>query len=197
MSRYVIGISGPPRSGKDTLGTFLSNAVEDTYGATPRMVALSMPMRHTVFAMMGRAYDGRVYEREKDTAQKALGGETLREAMIALSEEHVKSRYGKGFWARSAFAYGDQPHTATPLAVVTDMGFPEEVEVLEQMFGAHNCMWVQLSRPGFDFSRDSRHFVGGELAVKLDNTGTNLGAFFPAATRLILEVAYHRGWDLG
>lgn len=192
--KYLIGISGPPRAGKDTLGQAIAAQLAARTGKQPALVALSMPMRQAVYAMLGIPYDPGHYEREKDIHRAAFGGGTIREAMIALSEEHVIPRYGDDFWAQAGIEMGEA--TGADVMVVTDMGFGREVDVMERYFGFNRCMWPQLKRPGHDFSRDSRGYVGREeRVVTLDNPGMGLD-FFIAAARRVVDVADHWGWSL-
>ncbi len=195
---YLLGIGGPPRVGKDTLGAALHTHLEDRFGVVAQIMQQSLPMRHMVFTLMGLDYSLVMYEREKDVPQPALAGRTIREAMIALSEQHVKPLYGKGQWARAAL---NRRWVSNPkVMIVTDMGFEEEVDVFEEHFGRDNCLWPQLERPGHSFALDSRSYVGHPSnVIPLDNPGIGArgGAdFFAAAARTIGDVIEQRGWRL-
>lgn len=168
---YLVGISGPPRSGKDSVGHMLAAILEDRQGIQAQMLACSTPMREAVYALLGQPYALTHYEQHKDDPQEIFGGQSIRQAMIALSEEHAKPRYGQGFWGKSLLGRVWDP--APKLIIVTDMGFQAEVEVLEERFSPHRCAWAQLQRPGYDFSKDSRSYVGTpDYAVQIDNTST-------------------------
>lgn len=195
---YLIGISGPPRSGKDTLGSVLAGHIMDRFGVQAQIIQQSLPMRHMIFSLMGLEYSLVMYEREKDTPQKALAGRSIREAMIALSEQHVKPLYGKGQWARAAL---NRRWVSKPkIVIVTDMGFDEEVAEFESEYGFNRCLWPQLARAGHSFASDSRTYVGRpELVIPLDNSmplKAGGQAFFQAAAREIGNVIEHRGWAL-
>lgn len=188
---YVIGISGPPRSGKDTLANVLTTG----FSLAAQRMSLSTPMRHAIYAMLGKDYTETDYETRKDMVQEQLGGQTIRQAMIALSEEHVKPRYGEDFWARSTISAVMQLHDRPQLLVIPDMGFDEEVEALEDAFGADNCMWPHLSRPNHSFRGDSRGYVGRpERVVPLHNPGVDGAAFFHAAAMKVMTIADVWGW---
>ncbi len=198
MSAYLIGISGPPRSGKDTLGAVLAAAIEDRFEVQPQVMQQSLPMRHMIYALMGMEYSLLHYEQNKDVPQVSLDGTTIRQAMIAISEEHVKPRYGKGQWARAAI---NRRWISNPkVMIVTDMGFEEEVDVFEKHFGRASCMWPQLKRPGHSFDNDSRSYVGTpSRAFMLDNPGIGPRGgmdFFAAASRTICDAIDDWGWDL-
>lgn len=191
---YLIGISGPPRSGKDTLAKAIKAAMELRLGLSVQLVTLSTPMRAAVYGMMGLQYSLEHYEAHKDDPQAILGGSSIRDAMIALSERHVKPHYGKFFWARAAV---NSFFPDADIVVITDMGFAVEVEAFERHCGKQRCMWPQLIRPGHDFSRDSRSYVGNpDRSTLLMNDGLNPG-FFPAAALQTIDIAERWGWNFG
>lgn len=197
MSSYLIGLSGPPRSGKDALGRHLAFEIEHRFGFAPMSIALSMPLRLMTFAMIGREYSRHTFERDKDVPLKELDGASIRQAMIRLSEEHVKPRYGKGHWARAAL---NLRHPTNPrIVIITDMGFPEEVEVLEQVYGKERCLWLQLARPGHSFAGDSRSYVGSEdRVVRIDNATQQAdggAGFFSICAGRICEVIKTERWN--
>lgn len=189
-ARYLVGFSGPPHSGKDTVGAALAAYLEDRHGFQPQVLALSMPMRHTVFAMLGMDYNQGYYDRHKDTPQDVLGGQTIRQAMIALSEEHVKRRYGGGFWGNALLK---RRWISDPkVTIVTDVGFGAERDVFIKHFGFENCIWPQLHRDGCDFSKDSRSYVGAPaMSVRVDNNGT-----VDEAVAIVSMFMTFKGWDL-
>jgi hypothetical protein len=154
----LIGMSGPPRSGKNTIAAMLAIILEEKHQLKVQMLALSTPMREVVYALLGRPYSEIDYELHKDEAQDVLGGKSIRQAMIQLSEEWVKPAYGKGFWATSML---ERMWTPPPeVLIVTDMGFDAEVDVFGERFGLENVVYPQITRVGCNFDNDSRDFVG-------------------------------------
>jgi len=154
----LIGMSGPPRSGKDTIGRMLGAVIEDIHGIQPQVLALSLPMRSVVYCMLGIDYSESHYELHKDDPQDAFGGKSIRQAMIAFTEEHVKPTYGRGFWAKSLIGRLWEPKPR--VVIITDMGFEEEVDEFSAHFGLENTFYPQITRPGCSFKGDSRSFVG-------------------------------------
>ena len=154
----LIGFSGPPRSGKDSIAHQLAAIIEDKHGIQPQLLACSTPMREVVYAMLGRPYDSSHYELHKDDPQEAFQGKSIRQAMIALSEEHVKPSYGHDFWGHSLLARRWEP--LPQVLIVTDVGFVSEVEVFTETFGLDNVVYPQIIRAGTSFERDSRSYVG-------------------------------------
>lgn len=187
----VVGFSGPPRSGKDTLGNLLAAYIRsrDVYTETQ---ALSTPMRHAVYAMLGLTYTRQHYEANKDKPFTIPGGRgetTIRAEMISLSEHHVKQRLGEGWWANALL---NRIEIQAGVLVITDMGFHAEVEVFEDKFGPENCCWVQVHREGCTFAHDSRKFVGKDRATVIYNDD----APSTGANRVLGRLLNQFGWML-
>ena len=154
---YIVGFSGPPRSGKDSIANALAAHIEDVRKVQPQILALSQPMREVTFALAGLTYDLPTYEAIKDQVNPILGV-TIRQAMIDLSENYVKPTYGHDFWARALVAKLWNP--VPKILIVTDMGFDAERLYFESLVGKDNCVWPQITRPGFSFAGDSRSYIG-------------------------------------
>lgn len=155
---YLIGFAGPPRSGKDTLARHLAAIIEDRHGIQPQLIACSTPMREVVYCMLGIPYSVTHYDTHKDIPQPGLGGKSIRQAMIALSEDHVKPTYGHQFWGMAALARRWDPKPA--VVIITDCGFDAEVELFTGEYGMANVVYPQISRVGCSFEGDSRSYVG-------------------------------------
>ena len=191
---YLIGFSGPPRSGKDSVGYALAKLISQRHSVAVCVRALSMPMRKTVYAMLGREYDLEHYERTKDVPLEEFGGRSIREAMIALSEHHVKPTYGSGYWGRALL--NTLPSEAR-VVIITDMGFDAEVGVFEDRFTPERCLWPQITRPGCDFSNDSRGYVGSPAQrTTLVNEGTDLKDVETCAARVYGRMLNQFHWQL-
>lgn len=195
---YLIGMSGPPRSGKDSVGIALANLLHQKHAVEVHHRALSLPMRKTIYTLLGWEYTLKHYESTKDVPLPALGGKSIRQAMIALSEEHVKPTYGQGFWGHAMLNTLPIPTNKCPrIIVVTDMGFDAEVEVFVRMFGADNCVWPQIVRPGCTFEGDSRSYVGRmEQRTTIINEGETLDRVETAAYRIYGRLMNNFKWDL-
>lgn len=191
---YLVGISGPPRSGKDSVGYVLARLLKDRHRITVAVRSLSMPMRQTVYMMLGLPYSLEHYENNKDVPLDDLGGKTIRQAMIALSEDHVKPSYGHGFWAKSLIhSVPAEAH----VVIVTDMGFDVEVEVLREHYGAERCVWPQVTRPGTSFENDSRSYVGDpDYRTTVINEGDNLDQIEVCAGRIYGRLLNQFAWKL-
>lgn len=192
---YLIGLSGPPRSGKDSIGYALAKIIADRHPVHVCVRACSLPMRKAVYAMIGMDYSLEHYETTKDVTLPELGGSTIRQAMIALSEEHVKPRYGHGFWGSAVL--NSLPMEHQRVVIVTDMGFDAEVKVFEEAFGPEHCLWPQIVRPGCDFSNDSRGYVGNlDYRTTIINEGESLDQVQTAAQRIYGRMLNQFHWEL-
>ena len=152
----VIILNGPPNIGKDTLG----NNVQQLIG-WPRMEFKEALYRETAsyygvdlvtFAMLA---SGRT---TKEVPMPTLGGLSPRQAMIHVSEEVIKPKFGKQFFGAKAYELVqtlEDRHLRT--VVFSDGGFEEEAQYLiDQGCEVHI---IQLHAEGFDFGNDSRNYV--------------------------------------
>jgi len=184
---YLVGISGPPRSGKDTLAQLVRRHFVNAKVRT-QVHSLSLPMRLAVYGMLGLEYSPEHYEANKDYEFDLPGEQrftTIRREMISLSEDHVKPRLGHGWWGR---ALCNRVTPGTQLVIVPDMGFDSEREVFDTTLT--DCLWIHLQRDGKDFSGDSRSYVGNGPRVR-NNRSPEV-----AADRIITHIQ-EKGWFNG
>jgi hypothetical protein len=189
--QYLIGFSGPPRSGKDSIATTLAAIIENKHGFQPQLLACSTPMREVVYAMLWLEYSEAHYDAHKDIPQEALGGRTIRQAMIALSEEHVKPSYGHKFWGQSLLARRWDP--IPRVLIVTDCGFPAEVELFTEVYGFDNVAYPQIQRMHTTFEGDSRSYVGTPDRITAIINDDDVPT---AANRLYGRLVNQFHWDL-
>ncbi len=155
----LIALSGPPRSGKDTIGNELAAVFRQHHPKIDVAVeALSMPLRYAIYALSGIPYTREHYEAQKDVPQGIFDGRTIREAIIALAEHHVRPIYGIGFFAQSLV--NKMCGRAPDVIIITDLGFEQEVEVFDNAYGLDNVAYPQIVRVGCSFLGDSRSYVG-------------------------------------
>lgn len=151
---YLVGLSGPPRSGKDTLGGLLAGVLRER-GVEVEVHALSLPMRLAIYGALGYEYSVEHYEANKDRV--IANDTTIRKEMISLSEDHIKPRLGHGWWANAML---NRTRLPAGVIIVTDMGFVAEHDVFAKQFGPSHCAWIHVHRDGHDFSGDSRSYIG-------------------------------------
>lgn len=154
----LVGFSGPPRSGKDTIAGHLSSRLAFR-GNKTQILAHSTPMRMAVYAYLGLSYSDEHYHENKDIPIDVGHGRqtTIRREMISLSESHVKARFGHDWWGHNLINRID---ISDGIVLVTDMGFQAEHDLFMDAFGPENCAWMHLYRDGTSWDGDSRSYVG-------------------------------------
>lgn len=157
--RYIF-LNGPPGSGKDTAANFILHE----YSTGARHMKFASVLKNAareLFCMdmdlfanlekVGHAYD-------KTVPRDELMGMSWREALIWLSEEAVKPKFGPAFFGVQFAKIAAKPTLAT-LTVVSDCGFAEELLPVVKQVGAPNCHVIRLVRQGHDFDGDSRNYI--------------------------------------
>lgn len=152
--KKIVLLNGPPRSGKDTVAEAL---IERFPAASHRKFA--EPLRSGVQSIFGLSDDqwDELYLNNKETPSPLLGGLSARDAMIWLSEEAMKPKFGRDIFGKLAA----RQFKADPanLIIVSDSGFAREVDVICTEFGTQNVTLFRLIRDGCNFKNDSRGYV--------------------------------------
>lgn len=167
----ILLLNGPPRSGKDTAGEFISRRA----GPNARIFKFAgvlKDMVHGAFGLYGVAPNH--FEDVKDQPQQLFLGKTPREMYISMSEDWFKPLYGKDVYGKFlAQKIESFKNAHGELAIVTDSGFREEAEVLVKTFGAENILLLRVYREGHGFSNDSRSYIDlsdyGVRSYDIDN----------------------------
>lgn len=162
----IILFNGPPRSGKDTATRLAMEILNQPAFVVGNLVytrrsyhyRFAQPLKDAIHALFGVGHiHTESYDSVKDTPSGVFFGMSAREAYIWLSEEVVKKRFGKDFFAKVAVTRIKQFDDA--LIVISDCGFQEEVDVLIKEFGTENVYVVRIHRNGTSFEGDSRNYV--------------------------------------
>lgn len=160
--KRIIFLNGPPGCGKDTVGRILA----EDHGA--QLFKAAAPLRAALCGLLG----------VDDDMLEALKGKTLapgvtgRDMLIALSEELVKPRLGRGWFGIRLGEHIAQG--GADLSVVTDAGFTVEVEAaIRETADCAPEIW-RIWRPQCNFDGDSRDWVRMTRIPyqRLFNTGT-------------------------
>lgn len=152
----VVLFNAPPKSGKDTIANALINRVKlarKTENFPIEKLEIKDTLRGMACLLTQASADH--YDVTKDIPLELIKGQSLRELMIAMSEEFVKPRYGHDFWVRRTIADMWQGG----LYLVTDMGFQVELNTVVKEVGAENVIVVHVHRPNTSFKGDSRNWV--------------------------------------
>lgn len=148
MSKVVI-LNGPPGVGKDTLGSYLcelgyekAEFKESLYESTAFHCDIDINLLKRIAS-------------NRDTKDKPsfwLRGATPREALIHVSENIMKPKYGSRVFGETL---AEICHNYTHV-VVTDGGFKEEMQAVED---SHELIVIRLHRNGCTFDGDSRSYA--------------------------------------
>lgn len=159
----VLLINGPPRSGKDTIGSALRRAINNL-GSNHLVCAVERKFAAYLKDAAASIYPAiQCWETDKDTPQPALFGRTKREVLINLSENHFKPLYGTDFFGRRLVDAIEELRPTSPFnrltVMVTDSGFNPEARVLIDNYGKSNVMLMRVFRGGCTYEGDSRDYL--------------------------------------
>jgi len=141
MTISVVAFVGPRRAGKDSLGAMLGALVPSTH------VRLADPLKAGVAAMFG-VPRADLESSAKDVPRAFPGGAVLtpRQVMQSLGTEFAMGLMGERVWAHQCVERIRRIRDGS-VAVITDVRFPHEVEVLREAFGS-GLLVVRVTRPG-------------------------------------------------
>lgn len=157
MSKRILLVNGPKSSGKD----YATNQIHEIFELVEK-AKFAKPMYDGLQNLFGIDPDEweHIYNNHKEEPSDLLFGMTPRNAMIWMSEEVMKPKFGKdvcGIIAsnrvRSAFENGYE------LVVFSDSGFADEAKVIVRDYGAENVYLLQIHSEGCNFNGDSRSYV--------------------------------------
>lgn len=201
--QYIIGFNGPPKSGKDTIAAAMRDHLDSRCNIPVVIDHLARPMRQMAMSLTGNdPTDFKLYNSIKDSPQSLLrraakdgGLDTIRQLMIATSEDFIKPRYGQDFWARKMLQAHVWLESGMPgILFVPDIGFPAEVGVFDDLFPKIKTLIVQIDRPGITWAGDSR--------VPCEGLRNTAHLFNDKTPEWAAEWVWHHmvdflGWDLG
>lgn len=160
---YVI-FNGPPGSGKDEACHFL----KANYGFK------HLQLKYQLFIDTAQYYGVSIewfmndYNDRtlKELPRDELNGLSKRQALIHVSENVMKPKFGKDYYGQVTAEKVDRVSSYC----FSDGGFIEEIIPIINTVGQEKICIVQLYRVGCSFSSDSRNYINGILQ---DDLGTN------------------------
>lgn len=180
----VVFLNGPPRSGKDTAGKFLSSQFSKSM--VVKFAGTLKRGTHIDYGLPVELADN-AFEATKDVPQEAFFGRTPREAYIMKSEQQTKPFLGEDHFGRvlrrRMWRYYQQ---GSRNFFVTDSGFASEAVPVIEAVGEKNCLLMRIhaEQRGCSFSNDSRSYIElpGITTVEIENNeeepGFLLRSFF-------------------
>jgi len=150
----LILISGPPRSGKDTLATWLSHVMDY------KVMKFARPIERALqgfFGMNHHEFNER-RNKLKDEPWQLLQGKSFRNCMQSFSEDWAK-QYGSDIFGRiAAYNVVHDRDEGFNRFVFSDCGFTEEVAPVIRRFMVEEVILVKLFRDGCTYEGDTRNY---------------------------------------
>lgn len=165
--KHLILINGCKRSGKDTAAWMIAEyyrSVDIFKAATPLYDAIPQLFRIDNVVDWPDMYD--LY---KEEPSDQLCGMSPRQAMIWLSEEVVKPKFGEDFFGRRLAEEIKRFHS-DQLAVISDSGYACEMSTTISSLPDYTHHLIRIVREGTSFQGDSRsHITPEEIGVPQEN----------------------------
>lgn len=174
----AILFNGPSGIGKDEG----YHALAALPGLNPIWRPFATLLKHMTCRFFDTPYAWYSYEKRKDVTSKEFNGLTPRQAYIWMSEEVVKPKFGKYYWAEKAVEYyfdqiyknGSNLKSAhTSPFIVTDLGFQHELEPIFKKFKSQNVLIIRVHRNGCDFKNDSREYIRKNKTLRIVDINNN------------------------
>ena len=152
----IIVFNGPPGTGKDEACSHFQSVYQFKH------LSFKYELFKATIAHFGVTkewfMDGYNDRSIKERFEPELGM-TRREAMIHVSEDIIKPKYGDDFFGAQAASQIDPDRDYC----FSDGGFVSELTPIINKVGVERICIVQLTRDGCDFSSDSRRYFDGEM----------------------------------
>lgn len=158
MKRTII-LNGPPSSGKDTYAKLITKL----YGFEHISFKEQLIKMACEYFSVSESWFMEGYDSNKELPQTLLNNMSKRKALIHVSEDIAKPKYGKGVFG--IHAVNKMNASDSECFVFSDGGFVEEFnEVLDY---DPNTVLVKLFREGCTFEGDSRSYLPDGICKNL------------------------------
>ena len=178
MKKKLIILNAPKGCGKDVAATHLCNLFNFNH------VEFKTPLKELVmsFYNLDETEHSYFYDRcRKEYPQRRLGGLSIRECYIHVSETVIKPVFGRDVFGTLL------AKSLSGVSVSSDGGFTEEVGAVAEVVGAENILIIQIHAEGKTFDGDSRSYlyVDGVRTVSVNNLFTP--QFFEDVERVVIN----------
>lgn len=188
--KKIVFLQGPPRCGKDTIGSMLEEELYVGHTNT-EVLKFAAPINGWMMSTFGvDCNDGH----DKETGCWELQGKSRRETAIWYSEEVMKPRFGIDVFGE--IMVNKIKKIRCDFIIVTDSGFKDEAIPVVEEFGPERCISIKVSREGRDFSNDSRGYwdMEGVETVEFDNKYNSLQDLRQAVSDNLVEAVSKPEW---
>ena len=152
----IVIFNGPPGSGKDEAASYFCD--RGFRHLSFKHVLYEETCKH--FKVTKTWFmDGYHDRAQKEEPKSALMGMSRREAMIHVSENIIKPKYGPAYFGEQVASEIDPDQNYA----ISDGGFVEELRPIINKVGEQSIRLVQLVRDGCSYSSDSRRYFNGDL----------------------------------
>ena len=152
----IILFNGPPGSGKDHAADFFKQHGFKHLSFKYQLFVETMKYFGVDTEWFMQRYNDRS---KKEVPTSLLDNMSCREAMIFVSEQVIKPRWGSDYFGNLVAEEIDIHKNYA----ISDGGFIDELIPVVERVGSDNFLLVQLTRDGHDFSSDSRRYFDGNI----------------------------------
>jgi len=154
----IIIMNGAPSSGKDQCSLFLRKLFPSSLHFSFKRKLISLTCM--IYDVDRAIWDSWYTTEGKEIPRKELNGLSCRQALIFVSEEVIKPKFGESYFGvqecKLLSSVLEKDYT---FAISSDGGFEQELKPIADKFGCNNVNIIQLHRPGKTFEGDSRSFI--------------------------------------
>lgn len=169
MQTKVIIFNGPPGSGKDHACLYLRHISDSIHHLEFKSKLIELTC--AIYDITIKEFYS-IYTRElKELPSEIFNGLSPRQALIFVSEDVIKPKFGKDYMGVSATKRIQQ----NKINAFSDGGFYEELEPVYNKVGAENMLIARIYRNGYTYEGDSRNYIKSFKDVNIidiNNNGT-------------------------
>lgn len=164
--KKVIICNCPAQTGKDVFAKYMSTR----YGHTHLEFKTKLiELTRSIYDVSKETWDEIYVSGTKETPMDIFDGLSPREALIYVSEDVIKPKFGKNYFGKSA-----AKQLKDGLNIFSDGGFFDEINEVVKVVGVENVIFFEFERDNKTFEGDSRKRVNfdGIHRIVFDNNGT-------------------------
>ena len=185
----IVIFNGPPGSGKDEATSYFCDRGFRHLSFKHVLYEETCKYFKVTKAWFMDGYHDRAV---KEKSVDALKGMSRRSAMIHVSENVIKPKYGPAYFGEQVANQID----ADKNYAISDGGFVEELRPIINKVGEQNIILVQIAREGCCYSTDSRRYFNGDLRyeyISESNAGFDDQYVLPERFNIVTFRIYNNG----